>query len=66
MIKVRRARVNDTDWANGWIFQQDGAPIHTSNRMQQWCCENLGKDGFSPKEMWLPCSPDLNPMDFGI
>ena len=28
--------------------------------------ENLGRDGFWPKEMWPPCSPDLNPMDFSI
>ena len=58
--------MNDTDWANGWIFQKDGAPSHTLNRTQQWCHENLGWDGFWPKEMWPPCSLELSPMDFSI
>ena len=58
--------LNDTDWANGWLFQQDGAPSHPSNQTQQWCHENLGKDGFWPMEMWTLCSPDLNSMDFSF
>ena len=58
--------LNENQWENGWVFQQDGAPSHTSNQTQQWCRDNFGLDSFWPKEMWPPCSPDLNPMDFSI
>ena len=49
--------LNNTHWDHGWIFQQDGAPSHTSNKTQMWCNENL--EGFWPKNMWPPSSPDL-------
>lgn len=45
-----------------WIFQQDGAPSHTSNRSQNWCKNNL--HGFLDKSHWPPNSPDLNPLDY--
>ena len=41
--------LNNTHWDHGWIFQQDGAPSHTSNKTQMWCNENL--EGFWPKNM---------------
>jgi inhibitor of nuclear factor kappa-B kinase subunit alpha len=47
-----------------YIFQQDGAPCHTSNRTQKWLKDNL--KAFWPKEMWPPSSPDLNPLDFSV
>ena len=47
-----------------WTFQQDGATAHTANVAQNWCRDNLPR--FWSKEMWPPCSPDLNPMDFSI
>lgn len=47
-----------------YIFQQDGAPAHTSNKVQQWCKENLS--GFWDKLIWPPSSPDLNVMDYSI
>jgi hypothetical protein len=45
-----------------YIFQQDGAPCHTSNRTQKWLKDNM--KGFWPKDMWPLSSLDLNPLDF--
>ena len=45
-----------------WTFQQDGAASHTANVTQNRCREHILR--FWSKEMWPPCSPDLNPMDF--
>ena len=47
-----------------FLFQQDGAPAHTSNISQNWLRENI--PDFITKEDWPPSSPDLNPMDFSI
>ena len=47
-----------------WTFQQDGATSHTANVSQNWCHDHLPR--FWSKEMWPPCSPDLNPMDFSV
>ena len=46
-----------------YYFQQDGAPAHTSNIVQEWCTSKFGKK-FLAKEDWPPRSPDLNPCDF--
>jgi inhibitor of nuclear factor kappa-B kinase subunit alpha len=46
------------------VFQQDGAPSHTSKLVQEFC-KDLFFD-FWPKDLWPPSSPDLNPMDFAI
>ena len=35
-----------------FIFQQDGAPSHTSNKTEAWCRENFLK--FWSKELWPP------------
>ena len=45
-----------------YIFQQDGAPAHTSRLVQNWCDEHL--DMFWSKDFWPPSSPDLNPLDY--
>ena len=45
-----------------FTFQQDGAPSHTSKKMQKWCEEHF--PSFWTKDLWPPSSPDLNPMDF--
>ncbi|QQP55531.1 Transposable element tcb2 transposase, partial [Caligus rogercresseyi] len=45
-----------------YLYQQDGAPAHTSNLVQNWCLENL--DMLWSKEFWPPSSPDLNPSDY--
>ena len=42
-------------YPNGdWVFQQDGAPAHTS------------KITFIRKDEWPPQSPDCNPMDYAV
>ena len=48
--------------ATKWVFQQDGATPHTSNKSQDFCRKNL--DAFLDKSHWPPNSPDLNPLDF--
>ena len=47
-----------------FLFQQDGAPSHTSKLTQAWLRENILD--FIAKEEWPPYSPDLNPMDYSI
>ena len=44
------------------MFQQDGAPAHTSNMAQGWIKRNLAYS--LDKHHWPPNSPDLNPLDF--
>ena len=45
-----------------WVFQQDGATSHTSNKAQNWCRKNF--DEFLDKDHWPPNSPDLSPLDY--
>ena len=47
-----------------FIFQQGGAPSHTSKKTQKWCQDHF--PGFWNKEVWPPSSPDLNLMDFCV
>ena len=47
-----------------WTFQQDRATTHKANVTQNWCRDNLPK--FWPKELWLPCSHNLNPTNFSV
>ena len=47
-----------------WTFQQDGATLHTANVTQNWCRDYI--PNFWSKEMWPPCSLELNPMDFSV
>lgn len=47
-----------------YVFQQDGAPAHTSKRTQDWLGVNM--EAFWSKVMWPPQSPDLNPLDYSI
>ena len=35
-----------------FTFQQDGAPAHTSARVQDWCAQNL--PNFIDKQSWPP------------
>ena len=45
-----------------WVWQQDWAPCHVSNRSIEWlknhCYDQVSKD------CWPPSSPDLNPLDY--
>ena len=45
-----------------WVWQQDSAPCHVSQRSLEWLNENCYD--FVPKTHWPPSSPDLNPMDY--
>ena len=45
---------------NDFIFQQDGAPSHTSNATQTHLEQVVPH--FIKKDEWLPQSPDLNPI----
>jgi inhibitor of nuclear factor kappa-B kinase subunit alpha len=45
-----------------YVWQQDGAPSHTSNRCQKFCQDNMAS--FWPKDFWPPSLPELNPLDF--
>ena len=47
-----------------YIWQQDGAPGHTSNKTEKWCKDNLAN--FWEKTLWPPSSPNLNPLDYAI
>ena len=47
-----------------FIFQQDGAPAHTSKATQSWIQTKI--QGFISKEKWPSYSPDLNPMDYSV
>lgn len=47
-----------------YVFQQDGAPAHTSDLVQKYLKETV--DAFWPKEYWPPNSPDLNPLDYYV
>jgi hypothetical protein len=49
---------------NNFIFQQDGAPAHSSRKTQDWIRERNA--AFIDKDEWPPNSPDLNPLDFCI
>ena len=43
------------------IFQQDGAPAHTSKLNQEWCQFNL--PCYWAKRIWPGNSPDLSPIE---
>jgi hypothetical protein len=47
-----------------FLFQQDGAPAHTSHQSQQWLKDHCPE--FISKDEWPPNSPDLNPLDFHV
>ena len=62
---------------NGWVFMQDGAPIHVSNVAMGFLDKIFGLEnvmsrhnknykGKLPKHAWPPRSPDLSPLDFSI
>jgi len=47
-----------------WTLQQVGAPSHTANNTISYLKrENVS---FIELQMWLPNSPDLNPVDYAV
>jgi len=49
---------------SGYIFQQDGAPAHTTRATQNGIQINC--PDFIAKNQWPPNSPDLNPLDYHV
>ena len=47
-----------------YIFQQDGARAHTARATIDFLNENVPE--LLPPDMWPPCSPDCNPVDYNI
>ena len=49
---------------NNYVFQQDGAPSHTSRASPDYLTENTNQ--FIKNDEWPPQSADCNPMDYAI
>lgn len=47
-----------------YVFQQDGAPAHNSNLVQNYLRSSGDVSSFWDKNAWPPNSPDLNPLDY--
>jgi inhibitor of nuclear factor kappa-B kinase subunit alpha len=62
--KVVKPSVERMYGSDHYVFQQDGAPSHTANVVQNWCRANLSD--FLAKDEWPPSSPDLNPLDYFV
>lgn len=56
--------MDKTSNGDPYVYQQDGAPAHTSRKVQAWLAANVPE--FWAKDMWPPNSPDLNPLDFYV
>ena len=61
VIKPWMDKVSEGD---PYVYQQDGAPAHTSRKVQSWLASNV--PDFWAKDIWSPNSPDLNPLDFYV
>ena len=61
MTTVVKPWMDEVAGGRPYIYQQDGAPAHTSIKTQDWCRENL--PFFFEKEVWPPSSPDCSPLD---
>jgi len=64
MIEVVEPWMRQVAHVRNYVWQQDGAPAHTSNKTQQWCQDNLPL--FWEKELWPPSSTDCNPLDYFV
>lgn len=47
-----------------YVWTQDGAPCHTSDKAQKFCATNMVS--YWDKTFWPSNSPDLNPLDFAV
>ena len=59
LVQDCRTLLNDE-----FVFQQDGAPAHTSQQTQDWLQQQCPE--FIRKDEWPPNSPDLNPLDYFV
>ena len=50
ILSFAKKRGNKIFDGTDWVFQQDGAPAHTSKVAQRWCFNNLKY--FLPKDQW--------------
>jgi inhibitor of nuclear factor kappa-B kinase subunit alpha len=64
MITVVRPWMAQIAGGRPYVYQQDSAPAHASNLVQNWMEENLPL--FWSKAFWPPNSPDLNPLDYYV
>ena len=64
MRRVVKPWIEATYPDGNYIWQQDSAPAHGSNKTQKWLADNLAS--YWPKELWPPNSPDANPLDYAI
>ena len=49
---------------NNFVFQQNGAPAHSSRLAQEWIERHSPE--FVKKDQWPPNSPDLNLLDYHV
>jgi len=47
-----------------YVFQQDNAPAHRAQSTVEFLRHET--PDFIPPDLWPPCSPDLNPVDYKI
>ena len=49
---------------NNFIFQQYGAPAHSSRLVQEWIDQHIPE--FVKKDEWSPNPPDLTPLEYHV
>ncbi|XP_032687204.1 uncharacterized protein LOC116851661 [Odontomachus brunneus] len=64
LTKIVKPWIETVAAGKPYVFQQDGAPAHTSHLVQNWLSDKM--DMFWSKEFWPPNSPDLNPLDYYV
>ena len=64
VLKTISLLLNDRYKDKNWTFQQNEATSNTAKISQNFCKENF--PNFWSKDMWPPCSLDLNSMDFSV
>ena len=60
-VKAKFGYSDATGWRRMWIYQQDGAPSHTSNITQRWLMEHF--PDVITRDQWPAASPDINPIE---
>ena len=63
-LKEVKAWLDDTYGDRPYVWQQDGAPSHTSEETLAWLEANFPE--YWPPNYWPPYSPDLNPLDYNV
>ena len=63
-LKKVKAWLQETLGDRPYVFQQDGAPSHTSEETIAWMDAHF--PAYWAPDMWPPYSPDCNPLDYNI